>query len=456
MKYDRVFRRFLSITLVAVVISGLSLMAVMRTLSLGLAQRVERAREAVTEELDRLASVPPSPAAPVEQTATSFVGVRGGWLDARSRVAQLEALPPEWRAPLERTLAEAEASHARTVTATAIGPSTLVLAVELGPARFAWTGYLVHPSMFSHEWRWIAAGLAGGTLLLVVVSLHGAIAFRRDLGVLQATLTALGKDLTTPVPRPRLAELDSVAGGIARLAADLLASRDATEQLQRELAQNERLAALGRVAAGVAHEVRNPLAAIKLRLDLTAAGDGLPESAHQALETASQEIARLDRLVGDLLLVAGKKMGPRQATDLGALVRSRAEALGTWAATQRVALHVEGEGFVTADPESVARALDNMLRNAVEAAPPDTTVEARVVATAGAIEVRVRDQGRGVEPRRRSELFEPFFTTKAEGTGLGLAISRAIARAHGGELTYTRTGDVTCFALSLPRDRDVA
>ena len=182
----------------------------------------------------------------------------------------------------------------------------------------------------------------------------------------------------------------------------------------------------------------------------------MPESAHQALETASQEIARLDRLVGDLLLVAGKKMGPRQATDLGALVRSRAEALGTWAATQRVALHVEGEGFVTADPESVARALDNMLRNAVEAAPPDTTVEARVVATAGAIEVRVRDQGRGVEPRRRSELFEPFFTTKAEGTGLGLAISRAIARAHGGELTYARTGDVTCFALSLPRDRDVA
>ena len=165
-------------------------------------------------------------------------------------------------------------------------------------------------------------------------------------------------------------------------------------------------------------------------------------------------ISRLDRLVGDLLLVAGKKMGPRQPTELGALVRARAEALGAWAATQRVAVRTEGDGIAIADPESVARALDNMLRNAVEAAPPNSTVDARVVETAEAVEVRVEDHGRGIEPTRQRELFEPFFTTKAEGTGLGLAISRAIARAHGGDLTYMRAGDVTRFALSLPRGRE--
>src|SRR6185436_1681399 len=91
---------------------------------------------------------------------------------------------------------------------------------------------------------------------------------------------------------------------------DLLAARDATEGLLRELAQKERLAALGRVVAGVAHEVRNPLASIKLRLDLTAAAHSLPEPVALAIKAASHEILRLDRLVSDLLLVAGKKMGP--------------------------------------------------------------------------------------------------------------------------------------------------
>src|SRR5205807_2213975 len=97
-----------------------------------------------------------------------------------------------------------------------------------------------------------------------------------------------------------------------------------------------------------------------------------------------------------------------------------------------------GSGTAEADPEAVARAIDNVLRNAVEASPPQASVEARVVEVDGVVEVRVEDRGRGVEPARAAELFEPFFTTKADGTGLGLAISRAIARAHGGDLTYAR------------------
>jgi signal transduction histidine kinase len=74
-----------------------------------------------------------------------------------------------------------------------------------------------------------------------------------------------------------------------------------------------------------------------------------------------------------------------------------------------------------------------------------------VTETAEAVEVRVEDHGPGVELTRQTELFEPFFTTKPDGSGLGLAISRAIARAHGGDLTYARAGDVTRFSLSLPR-----
>jgi signal transduction histidine kinase len=223
---------------------------------------------------------------------------------------------------------------------------------------------MVLPSAYLRPWRWITIALACATGLLVATALWAFLAFRRSSAALHATLVALGKDLTTPVAPPRIAELTGIADGILRMAAELLASRNATERLGRELSQKERLAALGRVAAGVAHEVRNPLASIKLLLDLTAASHPLPDAAKQAIEAASQEICRLDRLVGDLLLVAGQRMGPRRAVELGALLRARTEALEPWAASHEVALDVPssplgaGESTAEADPESVARAMD--------------------------------------------------------------------------------------------------
>jgi len=156
-------------------------------------------------------------------------------------------------------------------------------------------------------------------------------------------------------------------------------------------------------------------------------------------------------LVSDLLLVAGNKLGPRRAVGVGALAKARVEALRPWAQMRGVSLRVEGDGDADIDAESVSRALDNLLRNAVEASPADTSVDVRVGDASGAVLVQVEDHGAGVEEARAAELFEPFFTTKAEGTGLGLAISRAIARAHGGDVTYARAGAVTRFSLSLPR-----
>src|SRR5262249_38274399 len=136
--------------------------------------------------------------------------------------------------------------------------------------------------------------------------------------------------------------------------------------------------------------------------------------------------------------------------------RSRAEALSPWAAARRVDVRVEGEGTASADAESVARAVDNLLRNAVEASPHGTTVRARVVDAARGVEVQGEDRGVGVEAARVGELFEPFFTTKAEGTGLALAIARASGRAQGGDGGYGRAGDVTRLSLSVPRGEAAA
>ncbi|HEU4538731.1 MAG TPA: HAMP domain-containing sensor histidine kinase, partial [Polyangiaceae bacterium] len=332
---------------------------------------------------------------------------------------------------------------------------TLVLGVTpaggAAPGRLAWAGVLVRPIPWLSAWQWIVSLLTAATALLVATSLYTVVTMTRGATALRETLRALPRDLGAKVPRPPVRELSDIADGIARLAEDLAAAREAETRLGAQLAANERLTALGRVAAGVAHEVRNPLASIKLRLDLAAAGARLPEVAERAIAHASSEIARLDRLVADLLIVAGRAAGGRHETDVGALVRARAEALGPWAEGRGVSLRTAGEGRIDADADSLARAVDNLLRNAVEASAPGDAVEVAVAAVdAGErLVVRVDDRGPGVPEAQRDTLFEPFFTTKPGGTGLGLALSRAIARAHGGDLTYDRPGGVSRFELSL-------
>jgi signal transduction histidine kinase len=446
--------RLLSIVVLGVVVSALSLFALERALSTSMSVRRQKAHDIVIAEAERLAASTPSAAALQQQSLTAYVGVRGGWATSATDVASAPGLPASWTVTVGDAISECASTRARATRELDLPPNHLVVAAApAASGGCAWAAYLVVPLASLQTWRFVTIALAIATALLVATAIWATLAFRRSAAALHARLIALGKDLTTPVPTPRAAELGGIAEGIRGLAADLLRSREATERLARELAQKERLAALGRVAAGVAHEVRNPLASIKLRLDLTTSGGELPESARKAVAAASDEIARLDRLVSDLLLVAGNKIGPRRSIDLGALTRARVEALQPWAVTRSVTLQAEGAGRADADEESVARALDNLLRNAVEASPAGAVVAARIAESDAAMVVHVEDRGAGIDPARAAELFEPFFTTKSEGTGLGLAISRAIARAHGGDVTYARDGAVTRFSLSMPRSQ---
>jgi signal transduction histidine kinase len=132
-------------------------------------------------------------------------------------------------------------------------------------------------------------------------------------------------------------------------------------------------------------------------------------------------------------------------------VRSRIDTLAPWASTREVTLAGLGDADAVIDGDAVARAIDNLVRNAVEASPPAARVEARVEEDERNVIVRVRDVGVGVPVDRIAELFEPFFTTKPAGTGLGLALARAIARAHGGDVTYLREDGATWFELTLPK-----
>jgi signal transduction histidine kinase len=117
---------------------------------------------------------------------------------------------------------------------------------------------------------------------------------------------------------------------------------------------------------------------------------------------------------------------------------------------RRVRVEVSGAACVPVDSDAIARVIDNLVRNAVEASPSGGQVGVSVANGGDHVRLVVEDAGPGVPEARLVELFEPFFTTKSDGTGLGLALSRAIASAHGGTLEYRREGDATRFELSLP------
>jgi signal transduction histidine kinase len=435
----------LTVVLLGVLTSVLSIIALEHLLTTSTAQRVERARDGVSEELDRIAR---DPSAVSEPSVSAIVGMRGGVWDGEGAPP---TMPESWVEPLRDVVRSSLDEGLRMEREVPIGNATLVIAARpAAPGRAAWTGFLVRPLPSIATWRWIVGLLSGATLLLIAAAVHALVTLKRGTAELLGSLSALAKNLDAPVPRPAVRELAEVADGIRELAQSLARAKHEEERLGLALAQQQRLAALGRVAAGVAHEVRNPLASIKLRLDLAAAGAVLPPIVDSAIGHASSEIARLDRLVADLLVVSGgRTVSSKAPASLGALVRARADALAPWAKEREVTFAIDGDARASIDADSISRAVDNFLRNAVEASPKGGRVKATVTRRGGHAVVRVEDEGTGVDVSRAAELFEPFFTTKPEGTGLGLAISRAIARAHGGDATYAREGNVTRFELTL-------
>jgi signal transduction histidine kinase len=452
----------LTVAILGVFTAGLSAAALYRAIAASNALRLERAREAVGDEVARLVAV----GADAMADPPTLVGLRGGLTggaltggaltSAGSAGASpiLSGVPVAWRPGVEELLARAGREGGAATLDTAIAGARLV--ARIGPApggRAAWAAIAVKPSPYLQSWRLLVGALTLSALLLVGNAAYALVTVERAAHALEGALRALARDLSAPVPRSPVRELGAIADGIATLARHLAEARQIQERMGRDLSRQERLAALGRVVAGVAHEVRNPLASIKLRLDLAMtepADRPLDPTVRQAIAHASAEITRLDRLVADLLIVSGRPLGPRQAIAVGDLVRARADGLSPWAGLRGVTIDAAGQGAAAADPDGLARAVDNLLRNAVEASPAGARIEVRVDAGDGALRIAVEDSGPGVPLGRAGELFEPFFTTKGDGTGLGLAISRAIARAHGGDVVYARRGEVTRFLLTLP------
>jgi signal transduction histidine kinase len=232
------------------------------------------------------------------------------------------------------------------------------------------------------------------------------------------------------------------------------------ERLEAQAAEAERLAYVGTLAAGLAHEIRNPLNSLNLNLqmleeDLPAGGVG--EGGRRLLEVTRAEIARLERLVSEFLAYARPR--PLRLAEVAAvdLLIAAREVLAAQIARRGAALRLvdeSEEALVRVDEEQIRQLLLNLLQNALHATE-GTGRRADVLLVArrdgDRVELEVHDNGRGIAPAERQRIFEAFYSTRKGGTGLGLAIADRIARAHGGTIACESDfGFGSRFVLSLP------
>ena len=329
--------------------------------------------------------------------------------------------PPPLESPLIRLQAQQSLSEDTALfTVRDVGPSRVMVVTEaigsVRPARAA---------------TWAMVRLTGPEQL--ATQLRG---YQLSVGLALAGLT-LALVLTFALTR-------SLAG-----------QRAEQDVLREELRRSEQLAALGKMLAGVAHEIRNPLAGIRSTVQLwQRVPDQTPVT--DSINAVVRATERLNEILTRLLHFARMEHAERQPVQVNELVTETCKLLDAQAATQGV--HVEldlelGLPLIPGSPAALRQVLLNLATNALQAMPDGGRLDCRTRhhTPTQAVELMITDTGPGISPKDREHLFEPFFTTRQEGTGLGLALCREIVHQHGGTIELVdQSQPGTTFRLLLP------
>jgi two-component system sensor histidine kinase PilS (NtrC family) len=234
--------------------------------------------------------------------------------------------------------------------------------------------------------------------------------------------------------------------------------QDLTElrRMEQEVRRADRLAALGKIAAGLAHEIRNPLASMCGSIALLGKQPGLGEKERRLLQIVYREGERLEGLVRDFLDFARPAQPHLRAIEATHLVEETLEVFRQDQRARDLKLTLEAEPGVrlSADAGQIRQVLWNLLSNAAEAAGAGGSVCARLRRKEAMAVLEVEDSGPGIAPDDLQRIFDPFFTTKESGTGLGLAIVHRIVEAHGGQVAVESVPGKTRFSVALPAVRE--
>ena len=240
-----------------------------------------------------------------------------------------------------------------------------------------------------------------------------------------------------------------------KMAADILRLRELNEQLIR----TEKLAAAGTLAAGVAHEVNNPLASISSLIQILQTREGVDTETREMLRLISTQIARITQVLRDMMDFARVRPPARNPLEIGRVVEASIRLASFDKGFQRLRLSCDevapGAPPVLADADQLQQVFLNLLLNARDAMPDGGEINIRTAYDPHAqeITVEINDTGVGISPEDRAHVFDPFFTTKAAGTGtgLGLAVCYGIVTAHGGRITIgPNNGRGTRVRVTLP------
>ena len=227
-------------------------------------------------------------------------------------------------------------------------------------------------------------------------------------------------------------------------------------QTRKQLLEEEKLAAVGRLSSAIAHEIRNPVAMISSSLEMANERGATETERKEMFDIAAKEAKRLEKLTGDFLEYAKPQVLEKTNSSASDTLLYVASACKAYALETGVVVEVEVQPDLTVsmDAGRVQQALLNLLKNAIEASQAEQSITLRGILTdKGSVWLEVRNVGLPIPKEALKQIFEPFFTTKRHGTGLGLAIARNIARAHGGDL-FLRVNEPgrVYFTLELPAE----
>ncbi|HEY3132909.1 MAG TPA: ATP-binding protein [Acidobacteriota bacterium] len=231
--------------------------------------------------------------------------------------------------------------------------------------------------------------------------------------------------------------------------------RDISEvrQLQQQLRRSERLATIGELSSHIAHEIRNPLSAVKMNLQILSRMPELQGRAREHMKIALQEIDHLDSILAEIVDFVRPLRLNRQPARLATIMEEAllmAEDALQKADVRLIRDFGRDAADVPVDPLRVRQAFLNLLLNAVQAMEPASELRIAIRESTACQVVEISDSGRGIPAERMQQIFEPFFTTRSDGTGLGLTITKRIVEGHGGTIDVeSREGAGTTFRITF-------
>jgi signal transduction histidine kinase len=391
----------------------------------------------------------------------SYEGIKGGYtipssrtvlgavVASRTEAAELDASELE----LIRSAAAASSGTHAQVTSAVAGQDVLVAAAQASAVDLpvAWAikriSSVRDPALGRRRWSLVAL------VLLAVTAVGGVFAMsirlRRGANIINKGLSELERDFSHRVPR--------VAGDLGRIVQAINRMADRRAALETSMRQQDRLAALGKAAAGVAHEIRNPLNSMRLSLELAQRRLRRSGANGEELAGALEEVDRLDSIVTRLLTFGRPDFEDRRSQDLRAIVERVVRMLEPQASAKSVRLRLalpQQPLAANVDSGQIEQVLINILLNGIEASPPGSEVEVTGRAEREEVQVAIRDSGDGVPEAIREHIFDPYFTTRDSGNGLGLAVSREFIVNHGGSLELAGSQTGAHFVIRLPALQD--